>query len=105
MSEENEMLNSFMTNKNKEALGEKIEGQINSDDNFLDEGQKAMNTFKGEAPVNSNDKTLMVAKQAMNTLIAIPILIGGIVSVFYVLMTIGPSILSFLRRIAIGLFI
>ena len=98
MSEDNEILNSFMANKNKEALGEKVESQVVDEDNFLDDGQKAMNTFKGEAPASNNDKSLMVAKQAM-------ILVGGIVSLFYLLLKVGPMVLGFLRRIAIGLFI
>lgn len=104
MPDTEELLNNFMITKNKEALGEKIEKKEVEDDNFLDDKNKIINTFKGESPSNS-DNGLLAAKKAMNTFLIVPILVGGIFSAFYVLLKIGPVILSFFRRLLIGLFV
>jgi hypothetical protein len=104
MPDAEEVLNNFMLVKNKEILGEKVETVIENDDNFLDDPLKTKNTFSNES-ISKDDKALLVARKVMNTLFTIPIFIGGIFSVFYILIKIGPMFLSFIRGLFLGLFI
>ena len=86
MPDADDIINSFMVNKNKEALGEKIESESVVDDNYLSEGEKVKETFTGETPSNS-DNGLLMARRILNTFIAIPILLGGIFSAFYIILS------------------
>lgn len=98
MSDSNDILNSFMSNKNKEALGEKVEGEQIIDDNFLTDPFKATNTFKGES-MSNNDQGLLMAKKTLNVFLQIPIIIGGIFSAFYIVMKLGPTILNLIKKV------
>ncbi|MBR2141016.1 MAG: hypothetical protein IJ853_01545 [Rickettsiales bacterium] len=98
MPDADDIINSFMVNKNKEALGEKIESESVVDDNYLSEGEKVKETFTGETPSNS-DNGLLMARRILNTFIAIPILLGGIFSAFYIILSCGPSLLRFIKSV------
>lgn len=100
MSSSDEILNTFMINKNKEALGEKVEKQAEKNDNFLDEVAGATNRFTGES-ISNNDNGVLVAKKAMSAVLTVPIIMGGIFSGFYIVLKVGPSVLHFIRRIFI----
>ena len=98
MPDADDIINSFMVNKNKEALGEKIESESVVDDNYLSEGEKVKETFTGETPSNS-DNGLLMARRILNTFIAIPILLGGIFSAFYIILSCCPSLLRFIKSV------
>lgn len=104
MSTSNEILNNYMTNKNKEALGEKVKSEAKADDNFLADPEKTMNTFKGESSSNS-DNGLLMARRIMNTFLTIPILIGGIFSAFYLVLKLGPAILRFIKSLLFNMWL
>lgn len=98
MPDSAELLNNFMIDKNKEALGEKIEKVIEKNDNFDTEAPKAMNKFTGES-ISNSDNGMLAARKLINTCLTIPIIIGGIFSAFYIVLKIGPAILSFIKSI------
>lgn len=106
MSTSEELLNNFMHNKNKEYLGEKVEKmEKNDDDNFLDENQKAMNTFSGDSAISDDDKGEAIIRKTINTLVSSLILVCGLASAFYIISKIMPSVLQFIKRLMIGFFI
>ncbi len=104
MTNAEESINDFMNKKTKENLGEEIKIQEGEDDNFLDNGVKAMNRFEGEAAA-TDDKGMLMVKRAINSVITIFLFLVCFGAVLYFIMKIGPSILAFIRRIMIGIFV
>ena len=104
MSDSNDVLNNFMTNKNREALGEKADTVEEKDDNFLAEPEKMKQTFTGETSSNESDKAYMYARRALSLILTIPILMGGIASLFYLLLKSGPYVLNFAKTLIIKFF-
>ncbi|MBO4957015.1 MAG: hypothetical protein J6C50_04230 [Rickettsiales bacterium] len=104
METSDEILNNFMVNKNKEALGEKVEKEAEINDNFLGEVDKAMNTFTGESPSN-NDNGLLAARKALSAFLTIPIVMGGLFSAFYIVLKLGPSVLNFIRKLFLRMWL
>ena len=91
-----------MSNKNKEVLGEKVVADNENDDNYLANPEIVKSSFSNES-ISKDDKAAMVAKNIINTLITIPIIIGSIFFVLFLLIKIGPSILNFIRGFFIRL--
>ena len=98
MSSSDELLNAFMINKNKEVLGEKIEQKTEKNDNFLNEITGATNRFMGES-ISNSDNSVLVAKKALSAALTVPIIMGGIFSGFYIVLKVGPSVLQFIRKV------
>ncbi len=104
MTNAEESMSDFMIQKNKENLGEEIKAQEGDDDNFLDERARAMNRFEADA-VSKDDRGMLMVKKAINSVITVFLFLVCFGAVLYFIMKIGPSILAFIRRIMIGIFI
>ncbi len=102
MPDSEKTMSDFMSNKNKEVLGEKVVADNENDDNYLTNPEIVKSSFSNES-ISKDDKAAMVAKNIINTLITIPIIIGSIFFVLFLLIKIGPSILNFIRGFFIRL--
>lgn len=102
MPDSEKTMSDFMSNKNKEVLGEKVVADNENDDNYLANPEIVKSSFSNES-ISKDDKAAMVAKNIINTLITIPIIIGSIFFVLFLLIKIGPSILNFIRGFFIRL--
>ena len=102
MPDSEKTMSDFMSNKNKEVLGEKVVVDNENDDNYLTNPEIVKSSFSNES-ISKDDKAAMVAKNIINTLITIPIIIGSIFFVLFLLIKIGPSILNFIRGFFIRL--
>ena len=102
MPDSEKTMSDFMSNKNKEVLGEKVIADNEKDDNYLTNPEIVKSSFSNES-ISKDDKAAMVAKNIINTLITIPILIGSIFFVLFLLIKVGPSILNFIRGFFIRL--
>lgn len=102
MPDSEKTMSDFMSNKNKEVLGEKVVADNENDDNYLASPEIVKSSFSNES-ISKDDKAAMVAKNIINTLITIPIIIGSIFFVLFLLIKIGPSILNFIRGFFIRL--
>jgi hypothetical protein len=101
-----EFLSDYMSDKNREALGEKVEGVKREDDNFLAEEVKLKQSFTEESAMEDDRVAGVYAimKRILKTSLILPLLVGALGSIFYVLVRIGPLFLSFLRKMIIGIF-
>jgi hypothetical protein len=97
------ILSDFMSNKNREVLGEKTDTMEANNDNFLPDEVKIKKIFSGEASANNNDKAYVAARKALNMAITIPIFACALVSVFYLLLKFTPYILIIIRKLFISL--
>ena len=102
MPDSEKTMSDFMSNKNKEVLGEKVVADNENDDNYLTNPEIVKSSFSNKS-ISKDDKAAMVAKNIINTLITIPIIIGSIFFVLFLLIKIGPSILNFIRGFFIRL--
>lgn len=102
VSDSEKLMNDFMSNKNKEVLGESVVIESDNDDNYLADTSIIKSGFSNES-VSEDDKTTAVVRNIMNTMIAIPILIGSIFFVLFLVMKIGSSVLNFIRGFFIRL--
>lgn len=103
MPDADKVMGEFMLNKNKENLGEQVEIDTEKNDNFLTDSEIVKSGFTNES-INENDKAAAVIKNIMNMFITIPIIIGSIFLIFYFVMKITPSVLSFTRSLILKLF-
>ncbi len=102
MTDPEKLMNDFMSTKNKEVLGEETSSSEGVDDNYLADNNIIKSGFSNES-VSEDDKAAAMIKNIMNTLIAVPILIGAIFLVLFIIIKIGPSILNFIRGFFIKL--
>lgn len=103
MPDADKVMGEFMLNKNKENLGEHVETDTEKDDNYLADNEIVKSGFTNES-INENDKAAAIMKNILNMFITIPIMIGSIFLIFYFVMKIAPSILSFIRNLILKLF-
>lgn len=102
MTDPEKLMNDFMSTKNKEVLGEKIHTTEGVDDNYLADTNIIKSGFSNES-VSEDDKSAVVIRNIINTLIAIPILIGTIFLILFILIKVGPSMLNFIRSFFVRL--
>ena len=102
MPDSEKTMSDFMSNKNKEVLGEKVVADNENDDNYLTNPESVKSRLSNDS-ISKDDQAAMVAKNIINTLITIPIIIGSIFFVLFLLIKIGPSILNFIRGFFIRL--
>lgn len=105
MSTSEELLNNFMHGKNKEYLGEKTENLEKDDDNFLNDNQKTMNTFDGRSAVDNEDKGSAILKRIITSVVTIIVLLCAMISAFYILLKIIPTLFAFVKGIMLGFFV
>jgi hypothetical protein len=98
-----EILSDFMSVKNKEALGEKVAGVGEKSDNFLPEQEKLKQSFTGESINSKESEAYLMARKILNVLVTAPILIGGLVSAYYILMKTIPFAVQLIKRFLSGL--
>ncbi|MDR2760689.1 MAG: hypothetical protein LBB09_02475 [Rickettsiales bacterium] len=93
-----EILSDFMSVKNKEALGEKIDGIGEKGDNFLPDQEKLKQSFTGESINSKESDAYLTARKILNMLVTAPLLLGGLFSAYYILMKILPFTVSFIKK-------
>lgn len=103
MATSEEILSNFMNNQNKEFVGETVDDEHNkAKENYLPETEKAKKCDTKYSAI-SGDEAYTTAKKAMSTAMQIPIICGGILSFIYLLITITPIIINYIRGLLIYL--
>ena len=102
MTDPEKLMNDFMSTKNKEVLGEEVSTTEGVDDNYLADTNIIKSGFSNES-VSKDDKSAAIVRSIMNTLITVPILIGAVFLVLFVIIKIGPSVLNFVRSFFVRL--
>jgi hypothetical protein len=102
MSDSEKILNDFVVNKNKEVIGEKVVKNQTGDDNYMPEKMAIKVSFT-EDSTSKDDKLAATTRRIMNILITIPILVTAVLLFFYVVLKIGPTVITFLRKFFMGL--
>jgi hypothetical protein len=95
------ILGEFMQKQNMGALGEKVETIEDNSDNFLPDSEKSKNNFNDGEKLNKDDTAYEVAKKTLGVALTIPILIGGLVSLFYLLIKFMPYLLFLIKKLII----
>jgi hypothetical protein len=101
-----EFLNNYMSDKNREALGEKVDNIGKRDDNFLAEEVKFKQSFTDDSAIEEERGSGLYAtmKQILRASLIIPLLVSALAAVFYMIIIIGPAFLNLLRSIFSGVF-
>jgi hypothetical protein len=97
-----DVLGEFMSDKNREALGEKADTIEANNDNFLPDEEKAKNTF-GEETVSKDDKRYLIARQALSAAVTVPLFICALISVFYMLSRVVPYMVVLVKRFFVAI--
>ena len=104
MPDSKEAMNQFMTQEVKQSLGEAVDVDNNNSDNYDVEEKKIINTFEGEGAQQRTDKVMLLLRRIMNYLLVIPLLIVFLMFIFYLILSIMPNFLFFLKRLLFMFF-
>lgn len=104
MPDSKEAMNEFMTQEVKQSLGEAVDVDKSNDDNYDVEEKKIMNTFEGEGIQQRTDKGMLLLRRIMNYALVIPLLIVFLMFIFYLLLSVMPNFLLFLKRLLFMFF-
>jgi hypothetical protein len=102
MPDSETVLNDFMVDKNKEALGEASSKSDIEDDNYLADNKLLSPGFSDES-IPKDEKAVAAFYKIMRIALMVPLLLSAIFIVLYFLIKIGPSILFFIRNLFISL--
>ena len=102
--EEENTIDNFMTIQNKKVLGEKIEQPQDNNDNFLTDPNKMRQTFGEETISTRDNKAYYWLRKILNILLSLPIIVGGAVSLVYMLFKLGPYLIFLIKRIFFMIF-
>ena len=97
MSNSDDLIIEFMNQRTKEVLGEKIDNRNQkSSDNFETAREKAK-YYDTKSTNTDNEKALAVAKNTLKTIMFIPLLVGGIIVLLYLIMGLIPTIIKIIK--------
>ena len=101
MTTSQELLNDFMNKQNKEFVGEKIVSSVDGgNEDFMPDTEKAKK-FDTAFNAVSADKSYIAARKTLSTLLQIPIIAGGMLSLIYILTKLTPILIEYIRKLLI----
>lgn len=101
MTTSQELLNDFMNKQNKKFVGEKVAVNTNDENgDFTPDVEKAKK-FDTAFNAVSGDKSYIAARRTLATILQIPIVVGGMLSLIYILMKLTPIVIGYIRKLLI----
>lgn len=101
MTTSQELLNDFMNKQNKKFVGEKVTINTNDENgDFIPDMEKAKK-FDTAFNAVSGNKSYIAARRTLATILQIPIIAGGMLSLIYILMKLTPIIIEYIRKLLI----